>query len=196
MIRVTEISKFVVMYMKNCSIFSIFLTTLVRLMWLAKKRSIVITAVILAAVTAASFSVWIVPQKNNSSFIVSDFKNQFESIQARHNVIVDEIDKDLQGMLSGLVTPDNFIMRIEASTSQINALIIEMVQSGAPQEWQESYLNYGESLKSYNSYLRETIVLANKIKSGSSDNQENLEKLDGLKKESESFALKANEMKP
>ena len=196
MIRVTEISKFVVMYMKNCSIFSIFLTTLVRLMWLAKKRSIVITAVILAAVTAASFSVWIVPQKNNSSFVVSDFKNQFESIQARYNVIADEIDKDLQSMLSGSVTPDNFIMRAEASTSQINALIIEMVQSGAPQEWQESYLNYGESLKSYNSYLRETIVLANKIKSGSSDNQENLEKLNSLKKESESFALKANEMKP
>ena len=96
MIRVTEISKFVAVYMKNCSIFSIFLTTLVRLMWLAKKRSIVITAVILAAVTAASFSVWIVPQKNNSSFVVLDFKNQFESIQARYNVIADEIEGSWQ----------------------------------------------------------------------------------------------------
>lgn len=164
---------------------------------MAKKQGIIVTIVILAAITAASFSIWLIPQKEDSSFVVSDFKAHLESTQARQKVIADEIETDLQAMLVGTVTPDNFIMRAEASTSQINALIIELVGSGAPQEWHERYLNYGESLKSYNSYLRETMVLANKIKEGNSDNiQENLEKLDALKKESESFALKSDETKP
>jgi hypothetical protein len=163
---------------------------------LAKKRGIIITAVILAAITAVSFSIWLIPQKENSSFVVSDFKANLESIQAKQKIIADEIQTDLQAMLAGTVSPDNFIMRAEASTSQINALIIELVQSGAPQEWHESYLNYGESLKSFNSYLRETIVLANKIKTGNADTQENLERLDVLKKEAEAFALKSDETKP
>lgn len=164
---------------------------------MAKKRGIIITAVILAAITAVSFSIWLIPQKEGSSFVVSDFQAHLESIQAKQKVIADEIETDLQAMITGTVTPDNFIMRAEASTSQINALIIEIVESGAPEQWHESYLNYGESLKSYNSYLRETIVLANKIKDDNSNNiQENLEKLDALKKETETFVLKANETKP
>jgi len=164
---------------------------------LAKKRGIVVTIVVLAAITGVSFSVWLIPQKEESVLVVSDFKEHLESIQARQKVIADEIETDLKAVLADTVTPDNFIMRAEASTSQINALIIELVESGASQEWHESYLNYGESLKSYNSYLRETIVLVNKIKEGNSDNiQVNLERLDVLKKESDAFALKADETRP
>ena len=164
---------------------------------MAKKRGIIITAAILAAITAVSFSMWLIPQKENSVFVVSDFKANLEDIQTKQKVIADEIETDLQAMLAGTVTPDNFIMRAEASSSQINALIIEIMGSEAPQQWHESYLNYGESLKSYNSYLRETIVLANKIKDGNSNNiQENLDKLDTLKKDTETLVLKAYETKP
>lgn len=164
---------------------------------MTKKRSILVTGVILAAITAASFSVWLIPQSDDSSFVVSDFKDHLEGVKARHLVITDEIQNDLQAMLAGTVSPDNFIMRAEASTSQINSLIIELIQSGAPQEWHESYLNYGESLKSYNTYLRETIVVANEIKEiGTNDIQGNLEALDVLKKESESFSLKSDETRP
>ena len=163
---------------------------------MAKKRGIIITAAILAAITAVSFSMWLIPQKENSVFVVSDFKANLEDIQTKQKVIADEIETDLQAMLAGTVTPDNFIMRAEASSSQINALIIEIMGSEAPQQWHESYLNYGESLKSYNSYLRETIVLANKIKDGNSNIQENLDKLDTLKKETETLVLRADETKP
>lgn len=155
------------------------------------------TIAILAAITGASFFTWFIPQMEDSSFVVFDFKDHLESIQARQKVIADEIETDLQEMLAGKVTPDNFIIRAEVSISQINALIIELIESKAPQEWHESYLNYGESLKSYNSYLMETIVLANEIKGDNlSDIKENLERLDVLKKESEAFALKADETKP
>lgn len=164
---------------------------------MAKKRGIVVTIVILAVITGVSFSTWLIPQKEDSSFVVSDFKDHLESIQARQKVIADEIEIDFQAMSAGTVIPDDFIIRSKASTSQINALIIELVESKAPEEWHESYLNYGESLKSYNSYLLETIVLANKIKEDrSSDIKEGLERLDVLKKESESFALKSDETRP
>lgn len=164
---------------------------------MAKKRGIVVTIVILAVITGVSFSTWLIPQKEDSSFVVSDFKDHLESIQARQKVIADEIETDFQAMRAGTVIPDDLIMRSKASTSQINALIIELVESKAPKEWHESYLNYGESLKSYNSYLLETIVLANKIKEDrSSDIKEGLERLDVLKKESESFALKSYETRP
>ena len=162
------------------------------------KRGIVITVVILGAITAASFSVWLIPQNDDSSFVVSDFQGHLESIKARHGVIAEEIESDLQNMIGGTVLPDDFILKAEASSSQINSLIIEIVKSGAPQEWQKSYVNYDESLKRYNDYLREAIGIANKMKGDISDAelQESLERLDGIKKESESFALKSDETKP
>ena len=164
---------------------------------MAKKRGIIVTIAILAVITGVSFSTWLIPQKEDASFVVSDFRDHLESIQARQKVIADEIEMDFQAMRAGTVIQDDFIIRAKASTSQINALMIELVESKAPKEWHESYLNYGESLKSYNSYLLETIVLANKIKEdSSSDIKENLERLDVLKKESESFGLKSNETGP
>jgi len=165
---------------------------------LAKKRGIIVTIAILAVITGVSFSTWLIPQKEDASFVVSDFKDHLESIQARQKVIADEIETDFQAMRAGTVSPDDFIIRSKASTSQINVLIIELVESKAPKEWHESYLNYGESLKSYNSYLREVIVMANKMKGDISDKelQESIETLDSIKKESESFALKSDETKP
>ncbi len=162
------------------------------------KRGITITVVILGAITAASFSVWLIPQNDGSSFVVSDFQEHLESIKAKHDVIAEEIESDLQNMIGGTVLPDDFILKAEVSSSQINSLIIEIVTSGVSQEWQESYLNYDESLKKYNDYLREAIGMANKMKGDTSDAelQESLERLDGIKKESESFALKSDETKP
>jgi len=165
---------------------------------LVKKRGIAITAAILGAITAASFSIWLIPQSDDSGFVVSDFRSHLESIKERHGVVAEEIENDLRSMLAGTTSPDDFILKAEASTSQINSLIIEIAKSEAPQEWHESFLNYGESLKSYNSYLREVIVMANKMKGDISDKelQESLEMLEGIKKESESFARKSDETKP
>lgn len=165
---------------------------------MVKKRGIAITVAILGAITAASFSIWLIPQSDNSSFLVSDFRSHLESIKERRMVIAQEIEGNLQSMLAGTTSPDDFISKAEASTSQINSLIIEIAKSEVPQEWHESFLSYVESLKSYNSYLREAIVLANKMKGDVSDKelQEILEALESIKKESESLALKSDETKP
>ena len=164
----------------------------------ATKKGIILTIIILGAITAASFSLWVIPQHENSGPLISDYRNELESIKERHDIIINETSDELKNMLSGSLSPDDFITRAQTSSSQIDSLISEIIESRPPQEWGESYLNYDEALKKYNDYLTETIVVANKVKDNVSINdlQDELQKLDSMKKESEAFALKANETKP
>ena len=64
-------------------------------------------------------------------------------------------------MLNEKISPEDYIKIAEISSSQINSEIIQLVGSNPPEEWYESYLNYIEALKKSNSYIRETIVVAN-----------------------------------
>ena len=164
----------------------------------ATKKGIILTAIILSIITAASFSIWLVPRHENSSFVISDYHSELDSIKERHGVIIKEIDEDWKNLLAGSLSPDDFITRAQTSSLQINSLLSEIIESRSPQEWRESYLNYGEALKKYYDYLTETIVIANKMKGGVSidDLKDELQKLGTMKKESESFTIKANEIKP
>jgi len=164
----------------------------------ARKKGLILTAVILVAITAASFSIWLVPQYENSSFVISDYQSEFESIKERHEVIIKEIDDEWKNMVAGSISPDDFISTAQTSSSQINSLLSEIIESRAPQEWRESYLNYGEALKKYNDYLTETLLIANKVKSGTSINelQDEIQKSDIMKKDAYSYTIKANETKP
>ena len=165
---------------------------------MATKKGIILTAIILGAVTAASFSLWLIPQHQSSGPLISDYRNELESIKERHDIIINETSNELNSMLAGSFSPDDFITRAQTASTQVDSLISEIIESDAPQEWRESYLNYDESLKKYNDYLTETIVIANKVKDNVSGNdlQGELQKLDSMRKESESFAIKANETKP
>jgi hypothetical protein len=164
----------------------------------ATKKGIILTAVILGIITAASFSLWLIPQHTNSGPLISDYRSELESIKERHDIIINETSDELKTMLGGSLSPDDFITRAQTSSSQIDSLLSEIIESRAPQEWRESYLNYGEALKKYNDYLTETIVIANKVKDNVSINdlQDELQKLDSVKKESEAYAIKADETKP
>ncbi len=166
--------------------------------WVATKKGIVLTAIILGIITAASFSIWLIPQHENASLVISDYRSEIDSIKERHEVITKEIDYEWKNMIVGSLSPDDFIIRAQTSASQINSLLSEVIESRVPQEWRESYLNYGEALKKYNDYLTETIVIANKVKGGVSINdlKDELQKLDAMKNESESYTIKANETKP
>jgi hypothetical protein len=164
----------------------------------ATKKGIVLTAIILGIITAASFSLWLIPQHENSGPLISDYRNELESIKERHDVIINETSNELNNMLGGSLSPDDFITRAQTASSQVDSLLSEIIESGAPQEWRESYLNYGEALKKYNDYLTETIVIANKVKDNVSINdlQGELQKLNSIRKDSESYVIKANETKP
>ena len=162
------------------------------------RKGILVTAVILATIGAASFVVWVVPQNRGSSFVVSDYKSELESIKERHVLVATEMASDFKELLDKTMSPDDFIGKAQISSTQITSLITELIESNPPVEWRESYLNYDESLKKYNEYLTETISLANRIKGGMSpaDLNDEISKIDSLKKESDSLVIKSNETRP
>ena len=156
------------------------------------------TIVILVAITTASFFVWLTPQSYDATFVVSDFKSHLDEIKEIHGALADSIEKEFQKMLNGDITPDQYIEVAEISSSQINSQIIQLVESKASQEWQESYLNYLEALRATNSNIRETIVVANMIKDNADEQNvdEVLKKIDQLKEESKSFVSASDSARP
>ncbi len=176
----------------------ILLKALKRVIQMASKKGVVITAIILIVIGAASFAVWIVPQNRGSSIIVSDYKNELESVKDRHALITTEMKSDLKDLLDKTTTPDDFIVKAQTSSGQITSLITELIQSNPSSEWRESYLNYAESLKKYDEYLTESISLATMMKNNASQvglNDE-IAKMDSLNKESDMLIIKSNETRP
>ncbi|MFZ0183692.1 MAG: hypothetical protein WBV92_09220 [Nitrosotalea sp.] len=165
---------------------------------MASKKGIIITVAMLAAISGASFIVWILPQNHSSPVVVSDFKNELDSVKERHSLITTTIESNIKGLLDKSMSPDEFINQTQISSSQVTSLISELVESNAPTEWQQSYGAYFESLKKYNDYLSETISLANKVKNGisTSDLNDEMSKLDALKNESDALATKSDQTRP
>src|SRR5947209_18411214 len=136
---------------------------------MATRKGIVVTAIILVAISAASFVIWIVPQNRGSSFVVSDYKSELESVRERQTLIATEMESGLKELLDKTLPPDDFVTRAQTSSTQVTSLITELIESNPPVEWRESYLNYDESLKKYNEYLTESISLAKKMKGRSEE---------------------------
>ena len=70
-------------------------------------------------------------------------------------------------------SPNEYIGIAKVSSSQIDSLIIELIDSGATQEWVESYVNYIDALKKLNGKITETIVVANLINDDDNSNSIN-----------------------
>ena len=165
---------------------------------LKSKKGVTITIVVLIAITIASFSVWQIPDNPKMTIVVTNFDSHLEGIDARHEIITSAVDRSLLKMTNGDITPEELISIAEISSSQINSQIIELIESDAPEEWQESYLNYLESLRSSNSYIREVIVLSNLQIDGSTNDEITniLQKIEKFQKESREFAKLSDQFKP
>lgn len=132
-----------------------------------QKRGIIITGIILAAITAGSFTIWVMPQGTQTKIIVSDAGENLDGIIEQQKTVSETMSEEYSRMLGGEITPDNYIAIAQISSSQVNSFIISMVQSDVPEEWRSSYAAYMDSLRAYNAYLQETIVIANKLKENS-----------------------------
>ena len=165
---------------------------------MASKKGVSLTIGILAAITIASFLIWFLPEYNEMVFVVSDFESHLDGIKNVHGVISDTVDAEFQNLLNEKISPQDYIKQAEILSVQINSQIIQLVESKATDEWQESYLNYLESLKQYNSYIRETIVVATMIEEGaeSSEIDEFITKINEFKENSEFFILKSDSTRP
>jgi len=165
---------------------------------MASKKGIAVTIIILAAITGASFLLWIVPQDNESTLVISDYGNYLEGVKNIHEVLQESVDIEYQNLRNGEISPRDYITITEVTSSQVTAQISEFVTSKPPEEWQASYISYMDAMKKFNSYIVETKVLANMIEKGSSETEmaETLEKIESLKAESVEHTKISNESKP
>jgi hypothetical protein len=165
---------------------------------MASRKGIIITAIILAAISGASFMIWFLPQNHGSTFVVSDYKNELDSVKEKHLLIISDTETGLKDLTNKVISPDNFTSQTQIASSQVSTLVTELVESNPPAEWKQSYGAYYESLKKYNDYLVETMSLANKIKSGASTAEisDEMSKVSSLKQESDALATKSDQTRP
>ena len=165
---------------------------------MVRKKGVIITAVILVAIFAASFLVWLIPQNVETNFVISDFESHLEKAKEIHFTLQAGIDEEFQNLLDKKTEPDGYIEVAEISSSQVNSIIIQLVESKAPEEWYESYLNYIEALKKFNSEIRETIVVAKMLEEQGTidENNEIFEKIKILRDDSKSLVSLSDNSRP
>ena len=162
---------------------------------MASKKGIVITLVILAAITAASFLFWVIPQNNPSTLVVSDYENYLDGVKKIHEVLQESIETEFQNLLDEKMSPDEYIAIADVTSSQVTAQISEFITSKPTKEWQDSYISYMEALKKFNSYVIETKVAANMLKEDQID-AETIQKIESLKSEYQKLVSKSDELRP
>lgn len=165
---------------------------------MASKKGIIVTAVILAAITGASFLLWIVPQDYEATFVVSDYDGYLNGVQNIHEILEGSIAIEYQNLQDGKITPEKYIAITEVTSSQVTAQISEFVTSKPPEEWQASYINYMDAMKKFNSYVLETKVMANLIENGNPENEisEISEKIDQMKAEYDELIKISQQSRP
>ena len=165
---------------------------------MASKKGIAITAIILAAITGASFLLWVIPQDNDTTFIVTDYEGYLDGAKNIHEVLQESIDIEYQNLQEGKITPNDYIAITEVTSSQVTTQISEFVTSKPSEQWQESYISYMNAMKKFNEYILETKVLANQIENGSIEEeiQQTVNKIDSIKAESIEYITKSNDLRP
>ncbi len=165
---------------------------------MASKKGIMLTVVILAVITGASFLFWIIPQDSESTFVVSDYEGYIDGVKNIHEVLQESINIEYQNLHNGDISTSDYISVADITSSQVTAQISEFVTSKPPQEWQESYIGYMEALKKFNEYIVETKVAANLIEKESFEEEmaETIQKIESLKEESKQLVKKSDESRP
>ena len=165
---------------------------------MASKKGIAVTAAILVGVVAASFLVYLLPEDTTMKISVSDFEKHLDITKEKATMEVTGIDDSFKKLMNGEIDPDEYINMAEVSSSQLNSLVIELTNSGATQEWTESYVNYIGALKKLNNKITETIVVANLIDGDSNSNSidEILTKIKQLETESFDLTKKSDGSRP
>ena len=165
---------------------------------MASKKGVAITVIILAAITSASFLLWVIPQENDTTFIVSDYEGYLNEVKNIHEVLQESIDIEYKNLRDGKISPDDYITITEVTSSQVTTQISEFVTSKPSEQWQESYISYMNGMKKFNEYILETKVLANQIEKGSLNEEilQTVEKIQSIKAESMEYIKKSNELRP
>ena len=165
---------------------------------MASKKGIAVTAIILALITGASFLLWVIPQENDTTFIVTDYEGYLDGAKNIHEVLQESIDLEYQNLKDGKISPSDYISITEVTSSQITTQISEFITSKPSEQWQESYISYMNGMKKFNEYILETKVLANQIENKISDVEilQTIDKIQSIKAESIEHIKKSYELRP
>ena len=165
---------------------------------MASKKGIGVTIAILVGVVAASFLVYLIPEDTTMKITVSDFGEHLDITKERALMESSSIDESFKKLMENDMNQDEYIRIAEVSSSQILTLIIELKDSGATQEWTESYVNYIGALKKLNGMITETIVVANLMDSDDNSDSINeiIAKIHQLKIESLDLTEKSDAVRP
>jgi len=165
---------------------------------MASRKGVGITIAILASVVIASFVVYLIPEDTTMKIIVSDFEKYLDITKEKTSMEVTSIDESFEKLMEKKTSPDEYIRIAEISSSQINSLIIELTNSGAAQEWYDSYANYIGALKKLNEKITETIVVANLMSDDGNSNSINeiIAKIHQLEVESLDLIKKSDNTRP
>ena len=165
---------------------------------MASTKGIAVTIAILVGVVSASFMVYLIPEDTTMKIVVSDFEKHLDITKEKASMEVAGIDESFEKLMEKKMSPDEYIRIAEVSSSQINSLIIELTNSGATEEWTESYVNYIGALKKLNEKITETIVVANLMNSDNNSNSINemIAKIHQLEIESQDLMKKSDNTRP
>ena len=165
---------------------------------MASRKGIAVTIAILVGVVGASFLVYLLPEDTTMKISISDFERHLDATKERASMEVMGIDDSFKKLMNDEMNPDEYISIAEVTSSQLNSLIIELTNSGATEEWTESYVNYIGALKKLNGKITETIVVANLITDNSNSDSINeiLAKVKQLEAESLDLIKKSDSSRP
>ena len=165
---------------------------------MASRKGIAVTIAILVGVAGASFLVYLLPEDTTMKISVSDFEKHLDITKERASMEVMGIDDSFKKLMNDEMNPDEYISIAEVTSSQLNSLIIELTNSGATEEWSESYVNYIGALKKLNGKIIETVVVANLITDDSNSDSINeiLAKIKQLEAESLDLITKSDSSRP
>ena len=165
---------------------------------MASTKGIAVTMAVLIGVVVASFLVYLIPEDTKMKIIVSDFEKHLDANKEKVSMEVTGIDSSFKKLMENELSPDQYIMIAETSSSQINSLVIELTNSGATEEWTESYVNYIGALKKLNEKITEIIVVANLMNSDNNSNSINeiIAKIHQLEMESQDLIKKSDNTRP
>ena len=165
---------------------------------MASIKGIAVTIAILVGVVSASFMVYLIPEDTTMKIVVSDFEEYLDITKEKASMEIAGIDQSFEKLMEKKMSPDEYIRIAEVSSSQINSLIIELTNSGATEEWTESYVNYIGALKKLNEKITETIVVANLMNSDNNSNSINemIAEIHQLEIESQDLMKKSDYTRP
>ena len=143
------------------------------------KKGLILTITILGAITIASSAVWFIPTNFAMVEIVQNFDDHLDGVKNIYDSINDHNQDSFKQFLNDDITFEQYAHGVQISTDQINEQIIRLVKSQADDEWVESYVIFINALREYNSYLRDTILVAEMLSAESSDGIE--EKLENIR---------------